>query len=82
MKCTAVIRAGRTGTVVITYTNETENDIVAPVLSITSANALVWFSTPDDPNDFVQSAELLAVAPSGPAGILRPARAARSVLPC
>ena len=45
------IRAGRTGTIVITYTNETENDIVAPLLNISSTNANVFFSTPDNPND-------------------------------
>lgn len=69
------IRSGRTGTIVITYTNETVNDIVAPLLDIESTNANVYFSTPDNPNDYVQSAQVLAVAPSGPAGILRPARA-------
>ena len=67
-----LIRSGRTGIIVITYTNETANDLVAPVLSIASTNTLVSFSTPDDPNDFVQSADVLAVAASGPAGILRP----------
>ena len=66
------VRSGRTGTVVITYTNETDNDIVAPLLTISSTNTSVFFSTPDDPNDYVQSAEVLAAAPSGPAGILRP----------
>ncbi len=34
-----IIRADRTGTVVITYTNNTANDIVAPLLSISSTNA-------------------------------------------
>ena len=67
-----LVRAGRTGTVVVTYTNTTDNDIVAPLLTITSTNANAFFSTPDDPNNYVQSAEVLAVAPSGPAGILRP----------
>ncbi len=71
------IRTGRTGTIVITYTNETQNDIVAPLLTISSTNTNVFFSTPDNPNDFVQTAQVLAVAPSGPAGILRPARAGR-----
>jgi RHS repeat-associated protein len=65
------IRSGRTGTIEITYTNPTANDMVAPLLAIDSTNATVFFSTPDDPNDFVQQAQVLAVAPSGPAGILR-----------
>ena len=71
------IRSGRTGSIVITYTNTTANDMVAPLLNIASTNAKVFFSTPDDPNNFVASAQILAVAPSGPAGILRLARAAR-----
>ena len=65
------VRSGRTGTIVVTYTNNTANDIVAPLLTITSTNAAVLFSTPDDPNDFTQSAQVLGIASSGPAGILR-----------
>ncbi len=67
-----LVRVGRTGTIVVNYANTSENDIVAPLLTISSTNANVFFSTPDDPNNYVQSAEVLAVAPSGPAGILRP----------
>ncbi len=74
------IRAGRTGTIVITYTNETQNDMVAPLLDISSTNTSVFFSTPDDPNDFVQAAQILAVAPSGPAGILRPGQSGQLTL--
>ena len=48
------IRSGRTGTIVITYTNETKNDIVAPLLDISSTNANVFFSTPDNPNNYIQ----------------------------
>ena len=71
------VRSGRTGTVVVTYSNETQNDIVAPVLTISSTNTEVYFSTPDNPNDYVQAAQILAVAPSGPAGICaRPERPA------
>ncbi|HEX4148810.1 MAG TPA: CARDB domain-containing protein, partial [Pirellulales bacterium] len=66
------IRPDHTSTIVISYTNSTDNDIVAPLLEVTSTNSSVLFSTPDDPNDFVSSAQLLAVAPSGPAGIVRP----------
>ena len=40
--------------------------------AFTSTNPDILFSTPDDPDDFVQSADLLAVAARGPAGILRP----------
>jgi RHS repeat-associated protein len=65
------IRSGRTGTIVVTYTNNTANDIVAPLLTITSTNAAVLLSTPDNPNDFTQSAQVLGIASSGPAGILR-----------
>ncbi len=72
------VRSGRTGTIVLTYTNVSNMDLDAPLLSIASTNPNVYFSTPDDPNHFVQMAQVLAVAPNGPAGILRPARAARS----
>ena len=67
-----LVRVGRTGTVVVTYTNPTSNDLMAPLLAISSTNAGISFSTPDNPNDYVTTAEVLAVAPSGPAGILRP----------
>jgi RHS repeat-associated protein len=66
------VRSGRTGTVTVTYTNQNNFDLVAPLLSVTSANPAVYFSTPDDPNNFVQEAQVLAVAANGPAGILRP----------
>jgi RHS repeat-associated protein len=66
------MRAGRGTAVVISYTNPTANDMVAPLLTILSTNSSTVFSTPDDPNNFVQEAQVLAVAPSGPAGILRP----------
>ena len=66
--------------IVITYTNLTNNDIVAPLLTISSTNPNVFFSTPDDPNNYVQSAQVLAVAPSGPAGILRPGQSGQLTL--
>jgi RHS repeat-associated protein len=65
------IRTGRTGTVVVSYTNATSNDIVAPFVTVYSENPLVFFSTPGNPNNFTSVVQLLAVAPSGPAGILR-----------
>jgi RHS repeat-associated protein len=74
------IRSGRTGTIVITYTNPSRNDLVAPLLEISSTNSNVSFSTPNDPNYFVQNAELLAVAPSGPAGTLRPGQSGELTL--
>jgi YD repeat-containing protein len=67
-----LVRSGRTGTIVITYTNVSSNDIVAPLLNVSSTNAKVLFSTADDPNDYLQTVQMLAVARSGPAGILRP----------
>ncbi len=66
------VRPGQTGTIVISYINTSSNDIVAPLLSIASTNANVLLSTPDDPNYFSPLAAVLAVAPSGPGGILRP----------
>ena len=66
------VRSGRTGTIVITYTNPTDDDMVAPLLGRPSTNTHVYFSTPDDPNNYMQDAQVLAVASSGPAGILRP----------
>ena len=39
-------------------------DLVAPLLEISTPNASVEFSTPDDPNNFTQSPQLLAVASS------------------
>jgi RHS repeat-associated protein/uncharacterized repeat protein (TIGR01451 family) len=66
------IRSGRTGEIVVTYTNDTENDIIAPLLNILSTNSAVSFSTPDNPNLYTQNAQVVAVAPNGPAGILSP----------
>ncbi len=66
------IRPAHTGTIVVNYSNQTSNDIVAPLLDITSTNSHVSFSTSANPNNFVGSAQLLGVASSGPAGILRP----------
>jgi RHS repeat-associated protein len=74
------VRPARNAIIVITYTNPTTNDMVAPLLTINSTNANVLFSTPDDPNNFVQQAEVLAVAPTGPAGILRPGQSATLTL--
>jgi hypothetical protein len=74
------VRPGRTGTIVISYFNRTANDIPAPLLTISSTNAKVAFSTPDDPNNFVQQAQVLAVAPTGPAGILRPGQSGQLTL--
>ena len=74
------VRSGRTGTIVVTYTNKSANDIVAPLLDISSTNTNVSFSTPDDPNDYRQTAQVLAVAPSGPAGILRPGQSGQLTL--
>jgi RHS repeat-associated protein len=65
------VRSGRTATVVVTYTNTSGNDMVAPLLAISSTNPNVLFATPDDLNNYTQDAQILAVAPSGPAGILR-----------
>ena len=75
-----LIRAGRTAPIVITYTNTTDNDLVAGLLEITSTNPNILFSTPDDPNHFVSHAQLLAVAPSGPAGVLRPGQSGQLTL--
>ena len=74
------VRGGEPGTLTISYSNESSNDIVAPLLTISSTNSAVMFSTPDDPNDFTQVAEVLAVAPSGPAGILRPGQGGQITL--
>ena len=54
--------------------------MVAPLLDIESTNASVLFSTPDDPNNFELDAQVLAVAPSGPAGILRPGQSGQLTL--
>ncbi len=74
------IRPGRTATIVVSYSNPTNDDMVAPLLDITSTDAKTYFSTPDDPNDFIQDAQLLAVAPSGPAGIMRPGQSGQLTL--
>jgi RHS repeat-associated protein len=66
------VRSGRTGPITVTYTNTSNNDIIAPLLELTSSNPSVAFSTPDDPNHFVQASRILAVATNGPAGTLRP----------
>jgi YD repeat-containing protein len=74
------IRSGRTGNIVVTYTNTSNNDLTAPLLSIASTNAKVLFSTPDNPNSFVSVAQVLAVAPTGPAGILLPGESGQLML--
>ncbi len=74
------VRSGRTGTIVINYTNTSNNDIVAPLLNISSTNPNVLFSTPDNPNNYVQTVQLLAVAPNGPAGILTPGESGQLTL--
>jgi RHS repeat-associated protein len=74
------IRSGRTGTIQVTYTNPNNFDMVAPLLTIDSTNTSVAFSTPDDSNNFLTSAQLLAVAPTGPAGILRAGQSAQLTL--
>ena len=74
------VRAGGTAAVVVSYTNTSNNDLVAPVLLVASTNANVSFSTPDDPNNYQQSAQVLAVASSGPAGILRPGQSGQLTL--
>jgi YD repeat-containing protein len=74
------VRAGRTGTIVISYSNPTSNDMVAPLLDISSTNTAVLFSTPDDPNNYKHHAQVLAVATNGPAGILRPGQGGQLTL--
>ncbi|HVA50299.1 MAG TPA: DUF4214 domain-containing protein [Pirellulales bacterium] len=74
------VRSGRTGSIVITYTNDSANDLMATLLDISSTNPKVLFSTPDDPNNFVTQAQVLAVAPNGPAGILRPGQSGQLTL--
>jgi RHS repeat-associated protein/uncharacterized repeat protein (TIGR01451 family) len=74
------VRPGRTSTITVTYSNPTSNDMVAPLLTLDSTNSNVFFSTPDDPNSFLQQAQVLAVAPSGPAGILRPGQSGQLTL--
>jgi RHS repeat-associated protein len=74
------VRTGRTGTISLTYDNTSDNDIVAPFLFISSTDPNVSFSTPDDPNNFVQQGQVLAVASSGPAGILRPGQSGQLTL--
>ena len=66
------VRPGRTASIVINYSNPTNNDMVAPLLNISSSTSSVSFSTPDDPNNFSPYVQVMAVASSGPAGILRP----------
>ena len=45
--------------------------MVAPLLVVASTNTNALISTPGDPNNYTQDAQVLAIAPSGPAGILR-----------
>ena len=78
--CPQYIRSGRTSTVILTYANNSANDIVAPLLDITTTNTSTYFSTSDDPNDYMQHAQILAVAPSGPAGVLRPGQSGQITL--
>ena len=74
------VRSGRTASVVVSYTNPNNFDIVAPLLTITTGGPNILFSTADDPNNFAETADVLAVAPSGPAGILRPGQSGQIAL--
>ncbi len=74
------VRPGRSATVVISYANESEDDVVAPLLTVSSTNADTYFSTPDNPNNYMRTAQVLAVAASGPAGILRPGESGQLTL--
>jgi RHS repeat-associated protein len=74
------VRSGRTASLVLSYTNESNNDVAAPLLGLDSTNSNILFSTPDDPNNFVAQAEVLAIAPNGPAGILRPGQTGQLML--
>ena len=68
------VRSGRTASVVVSYTNPNNFDMVAPLLEITSTNTNVFFSTPDDPNNDTQDAQMLGVAPRRPCGRSSPRR--------
>ncbi len=74
------VRSGRTASIVVTYTNPNNFDMVAPVLTVGPIGADFLLSTVDDPNDFAQSVQVLAVAPSGPSGILRPGQSGQVTL--
>ena len=66
------VRSGRTASIVVTYANTTSNDIAAPLLTISSTNGYVLFSSPANPSSFAATAEILAPDPNGPAGVIPP----------
>jgi RHS repeat-associated protein len=74
------IRPGRPESVVISYTNTGNLDMTAPLLDVQSTDSETVFSTPDDPNNYAEDAQLLAVAPSGPAGVLLPGQSGQLTL--
>ncbi len=82
----AAVRPRRVGParIVISYTNTTDNDIVAPLLDISSTNANVFFSTPDDPNNYTQDGRGPGRGPERPGGhpAARPERPAHSDPAC
>ncbi|HVX13045.1 MAG TPA: DUF4214 domain-containing protein [Pirellulales bacterium] len=66
------VRSGRTSSIVATYTNTTGNDIPAPLLTISSTNVNVLFSSPADPSSFAATAQIVIPDPNGPSGVIPP----------
>jgi YD repeat-containing protein len=64
------IRPGQQGLVAVDYVNASDNDVPAPILTITSDNA--DFRMPDQNTFIRKSVQLLAINHDGPAGVLPP----------
>jgi RHS repeat-associated protein len=66
----SVVRQGRTGDVVVTATNTSNNDILAPLLDLTAVGATL--KLPSQTTYQGDSLNFLATSPTGPAGTLTP----------
>lgn len=64
------VRTGRQGTVTVEYTNDGGADLPAPILIVTSTSPTLRFTT--DVNTRGDTAEFLAINPTGDAGVLPP----------
>lgn len=74
----SAVRVGRNLEFLIEYSNTGDSDLLAPVLRVSSTDALPIRLTPDASG--ATSAQVIAVNPQGPAGILPPGQSGRVTL--
>ncbi len=70
MSAPQYVRGNSYGTITITYANNLDHEIAAPLLNVTATNALLRL--PDETSFSSDKAEFLGISTSGPAGVLEP----------